>query len=72
MRSERLLVSTVTDVASAVAQAREANPALMAVDSIQAMRCPGVESVPGSVSQVREAAARFARRCGSTTLQTRT
>ena len=59
VRSERLLISVESDVERAVEQAREADVSLMAVDSVQAVRCPGVDSVPGSVAQVREAALRF-------------
>ena len=49
-----------------------AKPTLLVVDSIQAVRCSGLESVPGSVSQVREAASRFvawAKKIGPATCQ---
>ena len=56
---EEILVVAGTEVDRLIATALEARPALMIVDSIQAVRCAGVDSVPGSVAQVREAAARF-------------
>jgi DNA repair protein RadA/Sms len=57
--SPELLVAAETDVASIVGAAGESRPAMMIVDSIQAVRCADVASVPGSVSQVRESASRL-------------
>lgn len=59
VRSPRLLVAAETDVDGILEVAATAKPTLVVVDSIQAVRCSGLESIPGSVSQVREAASRF-------------
>jgi len=59
VRSPRLLVAAETDVEGILEVAAAAKPTLVVVDSIQAVRCAGLDSVPGSVSQVREAASRF-------------
>jgi len=56
---EEILIVAGTEVDRLIATALEVQPSVMIVDSVQAVRCPGVESVPGSVAQVREAAARF-------------
>jgi DNA repair protein RadA/Sms len=57
--SERLLVSVESDVDRAIDEARNADIRLLAVDSVQAVRCADVGSVPGSVAQVRESAQRL-------------
>jgi len=59
LANEDLLVTAGTEVDRLIATAREIRPAVMIVDSIQAVRCDGLDSVPGSVAQVREAASRF-------------
>ena len=59
VRSEKLLVSTEADVDAVLAGARGTRPQLIAVDSVQAMRCRDVPSIPGSVAQVRESSTRF-------------
>jgi len=59
VRSPKLLVAAETDVESILGVADSAKPTQLVVDSIQAVRCAGLDSVPGSVSQVREAASRF-------------
>ena len=46
-----------TNVEAILAAARETEPDLMIVDSIQTLFRPDLESAPGSVSQVRESAA---------------
>jgi DNA repair protein RadA/Sms len=53
-----LLVLTETDISAVLAAAERVRPALLIVDSIQTMSTPELESAPGSVSQVRESAAR--------------
>jgi DNA repair protein RadA/Sms len=55
---DTLLVLTETDIAAVLAAAEQASPALLIIDSIQTMSTPDLESAPGSVSQVRESAAR--------------
>jgi len=57
--AEPLLVLTETDVATVLATAESVNPALVIIDSIQTMSVAELESATGSVSQVRESAARI-------------
>jgi len=59
LAGDELLVAAGTEVDRLISTARDARPAVMIVDSIQAVRCEGLDSVPGSVAQVREAASRF-------------
>ncbi len=66
MRARRLgvanadiVVSTDTCVESISALARKLQPALLAVDSIQTMFSQDIAQAPGSITQVRETAARF-------------
>jgi len=57
-----------TDVEQIVSIAKNHSPKVIVIDSIQVMHTPGVESAPGSVSQVRESAAyltRFAKQSGT-------
>jgi DNA repair protein RadA/Sms len=61
IREERLAVLAQTDVASVVAEAETRAPGLLIVDSIQALRDPGLASQAGTVSQVRECAAALVR-----------
>src|SRR5215831_15459707 len=68
MRSRRLGVATPgllllaeTDVDMVVGAIEREAPAIAIVDSIQTMHDPSVEAAPGTVSQVREAAARLMR-----------
>lgn len=68
MRANRLKVSakgllilsetTIENVESAILDVK---PQVVVVDSIQTMYCPEMTSAPGSVSQVRESAARLLR-----------
>ncbi|TPE48231.1 DNA repair protein RadA [Maribrevibacterium harenarium] len=58
-------VETIMDIAAQV------KPKVMVIDSIQVMHLDGIESAPGSVSQVRESAAvltRFAKQTQTTVL----
>ncbi len=74
MRAARLLLPTAnvrigaeTSVDNICALAAAELPAVLVVDSIQVMHVQGIESAPGSVSQVREGAAaltQFAKRTG--------
>ncbi len=59
-RDEVLLLAE-DDVERALASAEAAKPDLVVIDSIQAVASPDVSSAPGSVSQVRETAARLVR-----------
>jgi DNA repair protein RadA/Sms len=57
--ADRLAVVAVTGVESIVDAAREMRPALLVVDSIQTVDVEELDGPPGSVGQVREAAARL-------------
>jgi DNA repair protein RadA/Sms len=59
VRAHDLLVAAEVDVDAILEAATVARPTLLVVDSIQAVRCASLDSIPGSVSQVREAASRF-------------
>ncbi len=50
-----------TDLDRVFAQIKNVNPSMLVVDSIQTIYSPDIESAPGSVSQVRECAARLLR-----------
>lgn len=52
--AENLLVLAETDAGRIIATATERRPELLIVDSIQAVRDPGLSSAAGTVSQVRE------------------
>ena len=56
VRQERLWVLAETDVSRIAAEARGRTPAILIVDSIQAVREPTLSSAAGTVSQVRESA----------------
>ena len=60
-----------TDVEKILAHARAASPAILAVDSIQTVYTPILDSIPGSLAQVRECASRltqFAKTTGTPTI----
>jgi DNA repair protein RadA/Sms len=68
LRAERLGVAKVplqllaeTCVEAILAQLESARPAVLIVDSIQTLYSSALESAPGSVSQLREAAAQLVR-----------
>jgi len=65
---DQLQMLSDTDVEAICQTAQAVQPAIMVIDSIQVMHVPDVESAPGSVSQVREAAAwltRYAKQTGT-------
>jgi DNA repair protein RadA/Sms len=64
--SANLLVLAETDVDAVVEAARRSGVDVLVVDSIQAVRCAELTSVPGSVGQVRESAARLVTLAKST------
>lgn len=76
MRAQRLGAGEValplladTQVEAIVDQAQRLGPKVMVIDSIQTMWTDALDSAPGSVSQVRESAARlvrFAKQTGTT------
>ncbi len=64
--SANLLVLAETDVDAIAEAARRSRIEVLLVDSIQAVRCGELSSVPGSVGQVRESAARLVALAKST------
>ncbi len=68
MRAKRLHLNTKgirvlaqTQVELIISMAKKHKPSIMVIDSIQTIFCQEVASAPGSVSQVRESAARLVR-----------
>ncbi|PSJ44056.1 DNA repair protein RadA [Zobellella endophytica] len=59
--NDQLRMLSETGVEQICHIAREERPAVMVIDSIQVMHVAEVQSAPGSVSQVREAAAQLTR-----------
>jgi len=57
--SPELLVAAETEVGAVIEAARSVNPALLVLDSVQTLRTDDVGAAPGSVSQLRECAARI-------------
>ncbi|MFZ5723764.1 MAG: DNA repair protein RadA [Pseudomonadota bacterium] len=65
---KKIGVLAETSVETICSEAARLKPAVLVVDSIQTVYLPGLESAPGSVSQVRESAAyltRFAKQTGT-------
>jgi len=56
---DNLFILTETNVAAIVEHVRQMSPRFLIVDSIQTVYLDELQSAPGSVSQVRESAARF-------------
>lgn len=68
MRAERLggndsgcLIFCETRIEDVISEAEKIAPDLMIVDSVQTMYSDGIESTPGSVSQIKEVAAKLLR-----------
>ena len=61
VNSDNLLLLSETAVENIIEVSKEVKPALLIIDSIQTVFDTGVESAPGSVSQVRECTARLTR-----------
>jgi len=59
--SDDLLLASETDLLSIEAHIRELKPAIAVVDSIQTVQHPALDSSPGTISQVREAATTLQR-----------
>src|SRR5207248_2631995 len=69
--SKRLLLLAEIDAELALAAADRVRPRVVVIDSVQTMHLPALGSAPGSVVQVREAAARlvaWAKRTGTPTV----
>ncbi|MEO8840785.1 MAG: DNA repair protein RadA [Kofleriaceae bacterium] len=56
---EAISIVAETDVDKILAHARAAKPAVLAVDSIQTVYASAIDSIPGSLAQVRECASRL-------------
>jgi DNA repair protein RadA/Sms len=56
---ENLLLLAETEVERVIAEAVASKAAVLAVDSVQTLHDPAITSIPGSVGQVRECAARL-------------
>ncbi|MDH7568371.1 MAG: DNA repair protein RadA [Armatimonadota bacterium] len=61
VESEHLLLLSETNVEQVEEAVRSCAPRLLVIDSIQTMVLPDLESAPGTVTQVRESAARLMR-----------
>lgn len=68
MRADRIgkaegecLIYSETDTVKILKQAHKIQPQLLVIDSIQTLRSPGLESAPGSVTQVRESTSELQR-----------
>lgn len=59
--SERIFIAGETDVSHVLHQIERIGPQLVIVDSIQTMASADIDGLPGSLTQVREAAAVFQR-----------
>ncbi|MCE9576508.1 MAG: DNA repair protein RadA [Deltaproteobacteria bacterium] len=68
--TDRISVVAETDVDRVIAHARAARPSVLAVDSIQTMYTASLESIPGSLAQVRECAGRLCAFAKSTAIPT--
>lgn len=67
----RLSVVAETDIEKVLEHATRSKPAILAVDSIQTIYTPILDSIPGSLAQVRECASRlmqFAKTTGTPTI----
>ena len=63
-----MMLLAETDLAPIEAAATQSRPTILVLDSVQTTAAPGVDSVPGSPSQIREVAHRamlFAKRSGT-------
>lgn len=71
MSGDNLLIYNNTDIRNVISQARKIKPDLLIVDSIQTVFSSELNSLPGSVQQIRECSAMFqqiAKKEGITTL----
>ena len=69
--TERLSLVAETNVEKILAHAEAQKPSILAVDSIQTVYTPMLDSIPGSLAQVRECASRlmqFAKTTGTPTI----
>ncbi|WP_435742787.1 DNA repair protein RadA [Nocardioides sp. SYSU DS0663] len=58
---EELYLAAETDLGAVLTHIEQVRPTLLVVDSVQTIGAPGVEGVPGGVTQVKEVAAALVR-----------
>lgn len=58
---DELFLAAETDLGAVLSHIEQVRPALLVVDSVQTISAPGVEGVPGGVTQVKEVAAALVR-----------
>ena len=58
---DELFLAAETDLGAVLTHIEEVRPQLLVVDSVQTIGAPGVEGVPGGVTQVKEVAAALVR-----------
>ncbi|MCD4532616.1 DNA repair protein RadA [Nocardioides sp. cx-169] len=58
---DELYLAAETDLGAILTHIEQVRPALLVVDSVQTIGAPGIEGVPGGVTQVREVAAALIR-----------
>lgn len=61
IQGDRILVLAETNLAEILKQLEEVKPEMVVIDSVQTLYWPELESIPGSVSQVKEVADRLVR-----------
>lgn len=61
LESKNILVYTVNDLEKIVEKIKEVEPDFVIVDSIQAIYLPKIDSIPGSINQIRETASNLMR-----------
>ena len=60
-KNDNCFILTETDTAQIFQQAKDIQPELLVIDSIQTLHTPIIESSPGSISQIRECTAELMR-----------
>lgn len=68
--SASIAIAAETDVEKIIAHAESARPAVLAVDSVQTIYTPALDSIPGSLAQVRECASRLVQFAKTTGIPT--
>ncbi|MDY6793771.1 MAG: DNA repair protein RadA [Actinomycetota bacterium] len=59
IRNPDLSMVCETNLEAVISAARELSPRVLVVDSLQTMRCPDIDSVPGGINQMRECVCRL-------------
>ncbi|MFN8195568.1 MAG: DNA repair protein RadA [Nocardioidaceae bacterium] len=58
---EELFIAAETDLGAVLTHVEQVRPTLLVIDSVQTIAAPGVDGVPGGVTQVKEVAAALVR-----------